>query len=135
MILPKQRFQALLHLLTCSESADLDEGRAPSRDDTDIIDAPTFQVEERDDQPVGGGKIGEKLFHDLARFQGLLGRDLAGVRSEVLDDLRFGLGKIGVAQLGADAFAVELVEAGVDVATEYNGLGLSAGAWYGAAAD
>lgn len=114
MILPKQCLEALLHFLTCAESADLDQGGAPACDLTDVFDALALQVEEGDDEAVGRGKVRQQLLDDLAGFECLFGWEVAGIGCQVLDDLGLGLGKVGVAEFGADAFAIELVEAGVD---------------------
>lgn len=114
MILPKQSLEALLHFLTGAESADLDQGGAPAGDLTDVFDALAFQMEEGDDETIGWGKIRQQFLDDLSGFEGLLCGEVAGIGSEVLDDLRLGLGQVRVAEFGAHAFAVELVEAGVD---------------------
>jgi len=104
----------LLHFLAGAEGAHLDERGAPAGDLADVFHAASFEVEQGDDETVGGGKADEEFLNDLAGFKGFLGIGFPGFGGEVLDDFGLGFGEVGVAEFGPDAFAIEFVEAGID---------------------
>ena len=102
------------HFLTRAERPDFYERGAPAGDGPDFRDTPSFQVDEGDDQLVRRAEPGQEFLDQFPGGEAVRRQQFGRGGDEGLQNLLLLRGEVGPAQFRAGAFAVNLVEAGVD---------------------